>query len=58
MNSVRIDAPTLKGDTGMGEIGLSFKPSADSKLSLNFGVSGYVGVREGVSGNFQARYEF
>ena len=53
-----IDAPDLKGGTGMGELGLSFKPVADSGLSLDLGAQGYTGVREGVSGSFQAKWEF
>jgi outer membrane autotransporter barrel domain len=53
-----IDAPDLKGGTGIGELGLTFKPSADCGLSLDLGVQGYVGVREGVTGSFQLKWEF
>ena len=58
VNGNRIDAPTLKGSTGMGELGLSFKPVTDSGFSLDLGVQGYTGVREGVSGSFQMKWEF
>ena len=54
----RIASPTLKGSTGMGEIGLSFRPVKDSGLSLDLGLQGYTGVREGVSGSFQVKWEF
>ena len=53
-----MDAPDLKGGTGIGELGFSFKPSADSGFSLDLGVQGYTGVREGVTGSFQAKFEF
>ena len=53
-----IDSPDLAGGTGMGELGLSFKPSASSGLSLDFAVQGYTGVREGMTGSFQFKFEF
>ena len=53
-----IDAPDLKGGTGIGELGISFSPSVDSGLSLDLGVQGYTGVRDGVTGSFQARWAF
>lgn len=58
VNGRGINAPDLKGDTGMGELGLSFKPMADSGLSFDLGVQGYTGVREGVTGSFQVKFEF
>ena len=42
----------------MGELGLAFKPVADSGLSIDLGVQGYTGKREGVSGSFQVKFEF
>lgn len=62
VNGNSIDAPDLKGDTGMGELGLSFRPfseqGAASGLSFDLTVQGYTGVREGVSGSFQVKWEF
>ncbi|MDL2209737.1 autotransporter-associated beta strand repeat-containing protein [Desulfovibrio sp. OttesenSCG-928-O18] len=58
VNSNGIDAPKLEGDTGMGELGLSFKPVTDSGLSFDLGVQGYTGQREGVTGSFQIKFEF
>lgn len=58
VNGNSIDAPDLKGDTGMGELGISFKPVADSGLSLDLAVQGYTGKREGVTGSFQLKFEF
>ncbi len=53
-----IDAPDLNGGTGVGELGLSIKPVKNSGLSLDLGAQGYAGVREGVTGSLQLKYEF
>ena len=58
VNGNRIDAPTLQGDTGVGELGVSFKPAANSAFSMDLGMQGYTGMREGVSGSFQLKFEF
>ncbi|MDL2267457.1 autotransporter outer membrane beta-barrel domain-containing protein [Desulfovibrio sp. OttesenSCG-928-G15] len=57
-NGKSIDAPAIKGGTGIGELGFSFKPSAKSGLSLGLGMQGYTGKREGVGGSFQVKFEF
>jgi hypothetical protein len=48
----------LRGDTGMGELGLSLKPSQSLPLSFDLGVQGYTGKREGITGSLQLRYNF
>jgi len=53
-----IKTPTLYGSTGIGELGLTLKPSITMPLSFDLGVQGYVGKREGVTGSLQVRYEF
>ncbi len=53
-----VDAPELKGGTGIGELGFSLKPAVDSGFSLDLSVQGYTGVREGVTGNVQLKWEF
>jgi len=53
-----IDTPTMFGSTGVGELGLTLKPSKTLPLSFDLGVQGYVGKREGVTGSLQIRYEF
>jgi outer membrane autotransporter protein len=58
VNGRDIDSPDIEGATGMGELGLAFKPSADSGLSLDLGIQGYTGKRKGVSGSFQVKFEF
>ncbi len=57
-NGNAIKAPDLKGGTGIGEIGLTFKPSAAMPLSFDLGVQGYAGKREGVTGSLQIKFEF
>jgi len=53
-----IDAPSLQGGTGIGELGLAMKATKDTPLSLDLGVQGYVGTREGISGSLRMRYDF
>ena len=53
-----IESPDLSGNTGIGEIGLSLKPSATLPLSFDFGVQGYTGQRKGVTGSLQVKFEF
>jgi outer membrane autotransporter protein len=58
VNGSPIDAPDLKGSTGIGELGVSFKPAGIGGLSVDFGVQAYTGTREGVTGSLQVKYEF
>ena len=58
VNGVGIGSPSLKGDTGVGELGLTFRPVKDSGFSFDLGVQGYTGVREGVTGSLQLKLEF
>jgi outer membrane autotransporter protein len=57
-NGFDIDAPELRGGTGIGELGLIQKPSRTLPLSFDLGVQGYTGKREGVKGSLQVRLEF
>ncbi|GHV50968.1 hypothetical protein FACS1894168_2770 [Deltaproteobacteria bacterium] len=57
-NGYSIKAPDLTGSTGIGELGLSLKPSQTLPLSFDLGVQGYVGKRESVTGSLQAKWEF
>jgi len=58
VNGVSLGTPSLQGDTGMGELGLSLKPAKDLPLSFDLGVQGYAGKRDGVTGSLQIRFEF
>ena len=53
-----VPAPSLKGSTGLGELGLEWNPTTAQNLFVDFGVQGFAGKREGVSGNLQLRYQF
>jgi outer membrane autotransporter protein len=58
VNGQSLSSPSLRGDTGMGELGLSLKPSQSLPLSFDLGVQGYTGKREGVTGSLQVKWEF
>lgn len=47
----------MKGDTAVVELGLNLNPN-NTKWDLNLGLQGYLGAREGFSGNIQANYNF
>ena len=51
-----IDSPSLRGSTGIGELGMSLKAQRALPLALDLGVQGYVGKREGVAGSLQVRW--
>ena len=54
-----IEKPTLSGNTGIFEVGVSMNPLASKEaLSIDLGVQGYVGVREGGSATLKAKYTF
>lgn len=53
-----ISEPDLTGGTGVGELGVTVKPLPDSGFALDLGVQGYMGVREGVTGTLQLKWEF
>ena len=44
-----ITAPTLRGDTGVLELGISRKPAFGHGLYADLGMQGYFGKREGIS---------
>lgn len=53
-----LDVPSLEGDSGIIEAGLSMRPSATSPWSAAIGIKGYIGDREGVAGNASVIYTF
>ncbi len=57
-NGVPIDAPSMKGDSGLVELGLNVRPLKNKALTLGVGVQGYFGQKEGVTGTLQAGYKF
>ena len=57
-NGFDIDAPNLRGNTGIGELGLSLTPSADLPLTIDLCVQGYTGKHEGVTDSLMVKWEF
>ena len=58
INGASLDTPTLQGNTGIGEVGLVMKPSANSPWTFDLTAKGYVGDRRGGAGSITAKYEF
>ena len=56
--SYDIDSPKIRGDSGCGEMGLRFTPTDDLPLTVDIGVQGYAGKKEGVTGSLFVQYEF
>ena len=56
MLGLSINAPSLKGGTGIGEFVIGYRPSEDSMTSISFGIQGYAGKREGITGSFAIRF--
>ncbi|MDR1036512.1 MAG: autotransporter domain-containing protein [Deltaproteobacteria bacterium] len=57
-NGFAIEAPSVRGSSGIGEIGLTLKPSQTLPISFDIGVQGYVGRRKGVTASLQVRFDF
>ena len=53
-----LDAPKIKGDTARGEIGLKFTPTESLPLTIDAGIQGYLGKKDGVTGSVFVQYEF
>lgn len=53
-----IDAPSVKGGTGILSLGASIKPIANRNLKLDFKLNGYTGKREGVGASIWVDYAF
>ena len=53
-----VAAPSLEGSSGMGELGIIMKPAETLPLSINLGVQGFVGQKQGISGSCNMMYEF
>ena len=55
---LKIDAPDVKGGTGVFSLGATVTPSANKNFSLDFNVNAYTGKREGAGGSIHAGYAF
>ncbi|MDR2787178.1 MAG: hypothetical protein LBD06_02225, partial [Candidatus Accumulibacter sp.] len=56
--TVKLQTPELKGDSGLLEVGLSTAPLAKTPLTVDVGIQGYWGQREGVTGGIKVNYRF
>jgi outer membrane autotransporter protein len=56
LEGYRLTTPQLKGDTALLETGFVLNPV--KPLTLEFGVQGHTGRREGVTGSFRMEYRF
>ncbi|MDR2689756.1 MAG: autotransporter domain-containing protein [Azoarcus sp.] len=54
----RVDSPELEGGTTIGSFGLNLSPLSSRALTLDVGIQGYTGQREGVTGSFKGNYRF
>lgn len=54
----RIDAPDVKGGTGILSLGAQVKPSASRNLTLDFAAIGYTGKRDGYGASALMQYRF
>ena len=57
-SAAALDVPSLSGNTGILELGLSVKPSAARPWTADIGVKGYVGDRRGAAGSISVLYAF
>lgn len=53
-----IEAPSVRGGTGIVSIGVNIKPTTNQRLSLEINASGYGGKREGVGTSIRINYAF
>jgi hypothetical protein len=56
MRSFDINAPSLKGGTGIGEVIVGFRPSMYAHTTINFGVQGYTGKRQGIAASVFVKF--
>lgn len=53
-----VAAPSMRGGTAIGELGLIYKPQNSSAFNIDVGSSAYTGKRQGVSGNVKFNWVF
>lgn len=57
-DNFKIEAPSIKGATGVATIGLVAKPNANSPWKFNINLQGYSGKRQGGAGSVMINYAF
>ncbi|MDR1162395.1 MAG: autotransporter outer membrane beta-barrel domain-containing protein [Candidatus Accumulibacter sp.] len=59
LNGLKIyDAATLRGDTGVGEIGVHIRPAKVSNFSLDLSAQAYAGEKKGAAANLRFKWVF
>ena len=51
-------SPSMKGSSGMIELGWQVKPGSKSPMTIDLGVTGWVGKQRGITANVQANWTF
>ena len=51
-------SPSVKGSSGMLELGWQVKPGAKSPMMIDLGVTGWLGKQRGITANLQANWTF
>lgn len=57
-NGMPIESPSMKGASGLVELGLNLRPLKNKALLVGIGLQGYFGQKEGVTGSLQIGYKF
>ncbi|MDR1080909.1 MAG: hypothetical protein LBQ79_08065 [Deltaproteobacteria bacterium] len=58
VNGISLETPSLRGNTGIFELGVAFRPTEAAPLVLEIGARGYAGKRQGFSGTAMLKYGF
>ncbi len=58
VNGSAIEVPSMKGGTGIVEVGLTQESKDGEGAKLDFGLQGFLGKLQGVAGNIQATWNF
>ena len=58
VDGLKVNAPDLKGDIGILEVGIAKRPTADSPWGVDLTAKGYAGDREGLYGSATLNYVF
>ena len=53
-----VPSPSVKGGSGMLELGWQVKPSADSPVTIDLGLTGWAGKQRGLSAQVGATWQF
>ena len=51
-------SPSIKGSSGLLELGYRMKPGAKSPMTLDFGLNLWTGKRRGIGGVLSASWKF